>query len=730
MAAPQVPKLREPKTVELASATVEREIGVRLVVENDGSVSEVELLDELTPDDAKRVLEAARSLSFVPARSRGEPVRARINIHMAVRGPKTSVRSEAVAITNKPISTPQLSSPDAARAQHNEITDPEEVVVTGSRIPEARTNGVVATQVISREDLHRSGATNLGEALEAELGIQVERTFRGTEVWIRGLDPEYTLLLIDGQRVSGRVGGAIDLARFSLENIERVEIVRGPSSALYGSDAIGGTINILTRESEVPLEASAEARLATNGGSLGQARVALRFDEHLGLSLSAGRQHTDAFRSDPNDLQTLGSARTLETAATSISYGTSARRLRLNADYSRNRLEGVDAGAGGAVFDRTQLQEQGSTTLLFQERQERLFLGASAQYSQFREQYLNDQRNAVALDSYQDNREHQGITQLTVAYSWSDVHRTTVGGELFTQIIDSERLASTGFRARYSPFAEHRWALYRDDQREVFTVTAGLRTDLDSQFGHQVSPKLALRYAPSKNWTLRAGYGRGFRAPSFQELLLRFENPAVGYAVVGNPELGAESSHSIDLSADFQPNAEWKLSLAAFRNDLTNMIATVTLPATAAGTIFTYDNIDRAWTMGTEAQVVWSPDPLLALHLGHTLLTTRDEALDRALTGRPLHRFTFRAVSEWDEFGITAMFRGSVALERSYFVDLPDGTTVESVPAPLIQVDFRVGKQFTRHFELFCGITNLFNAGDSFAALLPRQFYAGMGGAY
>lgn len=606
-----------------------------------------------------------------------------------------------------------------------------EVVVTGARVPETRASGVVATQVLSRETLRKSGATNLGEALEVEPGIQVERTFRGTEVWIRGLDPEYTLILVDGQRVTGRVGGAIDLSRFSLENVERVEIVRGPSSALYGSDAIGGTINILTRESREPLEASAESRLATNGGSLGQARVAMRFADRLGVSLSAGRQHTDAFRAAPDDTQTLGSARTLETAATSVSYGERARRLRLNADYTRLRLEGVDAGAGGAVFDRTQLQEQGAMTLLFEARGERLFLGASAQYNQFREQYLNDQRNAVALDSYQDNREHQGIASTTLGCSWTPRHRTTFGGELFTQVIDSERLTSTGFRARYSPFGEHRWNLVRDGEREVFTATTGVRTDLDSQFGHQVSPKLALRYDPTKAWTLRAGYGRGFRAPSFQELLLRFENPAVGYVVVGNPDLGAESSHSVDVSADFRPAPTWKLSLAAFRNDVTDMIATVTLPPeSGVGTLFTYANIERAWTMGTESQVVWSPDSLLALHLGHTLLLTRDEELARPLTGRPVHRFTFRAVSEWEELGLTTMFRGSLALDRSYFVEQPDGGTTETVPSPLVQADVRIAKTFTSHFELFGGITNLFDAGDAFAALLPRQFYVGMGGTY
>src|SRR5690606_11194731 len=110
-------------------------------------------------------------------------------------------------------------------------------------------SSVMATQVIGSAEMRQTGATTLDGVLEAQPGLQIERTFRGSELWFRGLDPEYTLILVDGQRVPGRVGGAVDLGRYSLEAVERVEIVRGPSSALYGSDAIGGVVNLITRES-------------------------------------------------------------------------------------------------------------------------------------------------------------------------------------------------------------------------------------------------------------------------------------------------------------------------------------------------------------------------------------------------------------------------------------------------------------------------------------------------
>ncbi|HSC85964.1 MAG TPA: TonB-dependent receptor, partial [Polyangiaceae bacterium] len=491
----------------------------------------------------------------------------------------------------------------------------------------------------------------------------------------------------------------------------------------------------------------AEARVATNHGALGNARVAGRPLRWLGLALSGGHQYTDAYRSDPSSAQTTGSARQLDTAGAAITFGTDAkRRLRLNVDYSQNRLDGTDLAVGGAIFDRTQLQEQFATSALFTQKSGRLYWNASAQYTQFREQYLNDQRQATALDSYEDNHEHQGLVTNTASYQWNERQRTTVGAELMAQLLDSARLSSTGYRARYSAFAEHRWTIAKTaakaatgtatgistgtTARDLLSVVPGARLDLDSQFGNQLSPKLALRWDPLPQLAVRASYGRGFRAPSFQELLLRFENPAVGYVVLGNPDLTAESSHSVDVSAEWRPNPQWFFSLAAFRNDLSNMISTITAPNPGVvGTLFTYANIDRAWTMGSEALGIWSPHELLTLTLGYTLMGTRDEAQDRPLPGRPVHRFTFRTLSTHSATGLSLMARGSLALDRTYFVDDATGTQAVT-PEPFFQLDVRLAKTFTRHFELFVGATNLADAGDTYAAVLPRQFYAGLGGHY
>lgn len=711
------PVVELPEAAELGSAG--EEVPLVLVVEADGMVSQVTVLESKGEvlDGAAR--QAARRMRFAPAEQDGKPVRARVRFLMPLGGERVVLESV------EPVAEP-VAVADPLTTVENEV------VVTGARTPEKRATSVISTQVITREDARLSGATTLAGALDAQPGLQIERTFRGTELWIRGLDPEYTLVLIDGQRVPGRVGGAIDLNRYPLESVERVEIVRGPSSALYGSDAIGGVVNVITRETKRDLEADAEARIGTNDAVAASARVGGRPLPWLGVTLSAGHQYTGAFRRDPEATATTGSENRLDSVGGRFAFGAARdNRVVLQLDYTQNRLDGVDAGAGGALFDRTQLQEQAQISLGHTLERGAMRVQTNAFYSQFREQYLNDQRGSTALDSYQDNREHLGQAGSTLSYAWNQRQRTTFGGELMSQLLDSDRLESTGYRVRYSGFLEHRATLLANAEREIFSVVPGARVDVDSQFGSQLSPKLALRWDPEQHWTFRAGYGRGFRAPSFQELLLRFENPAVGYIVSGNPELTAESSQSVDVSAEYRPSRHWFFSTAAFRNDLTDMISTVTVSQPGVpGLLFSYENIDKARTQGLESMGIWSPSQLLALTLSYTLTETRNEALDRPLQGRPLHRFLFRVVSTHEPTGITASARGSLSLDRFYFVDNADGSTSQVTGDPLVQIDLRLAKSFTENFELFVGVNNLADAGDAFAVLLPRQFYAGLRGNY
>ena len=131
-----------------------------------------------------------------------------------------------------------------------------ELVVTATRTATPRGDAPVAVELITREDIAASGAENLADLLEGQPGLDVERSYLGAALRMQGMNPDQVLILVDGERVLGAKDGVIDLGRFPVENIQQVEIVKGPGSALYGADAMGGVVNLITRTPDEPMRAA------------------------------------------------------------------------------------------------------------------------------------------------------------------------------------------------------------------------------------------------------------------------------------------------------------------------------------------------------------------------------------------------------------------------------------------------------------------------------------------
>jgi outer membrane receptor for ferrienterochelin and colicins len=576
-----------------------------------------------------------------------------------------------------------------ARAQTHDV---DAIVVTGARSERRLADTPVATEVITRRELEESGAESAADVLEHYDGVQIDRSFAGASVSLQGLDSEYVLVLVDGERVIGRVNGVVDLGRLRVEHIERIEIVRGPSSALYGSDAIGGVINVITRragDEEVELEATAQY------GTLNQVEASALGAVRLGdwsARLSAGYHRRDAFDLDERDPSTDSSRFDEVHVAGSGGYEDDAFELELRAEYFYRDQAGIDSTTAGAVFDRTSRTETLTVAAAPQiEIDAETKLSFDVHYALFRDQFLSDQRGSNALDQLQETVEHLVQASTLFEALVAETHLFSIGADAMYESLASERLTGgAGDRFRGALYVEDEWTMLDEP---LASIVPGVRVDADSQFGWSVTPKVALRVDPIEEVALRMSYGVGYRAPGFRELLLFFENPSAGYLVEGNPALRPETSIGVNAGVEVRPIRWLRAGVNFFRNDIDDLIDT-TLAVDATGgepDRYTYTNVATAHTQGIEAT--------LAIRLLRSL-----------------------------RVGLEATARGSIAGERPFYGDDDGDGELERIDAdPYATLDLRVAKHFGEHLTLFVEGENLFDAGHAeFLQIEPLSISGGV----
>lgn len=380
-------------------------------------------------------------------------------------------------------------------------------------------------------------------------------------------------MLVDGRRPAGRVNDAFDLTRIPASQVERIEITKGAASVLYGSDAIGGVVNIITRRLGRGKSGWQAGVGATSGSGKDQAMDgnAGAGSQDAGLRVDASLQRGPAFDLDGATPSTTGSA--YENVRASLLLIASPRDsldIEARYDFERQLGDGIASTGGGAVIDQpVNMQGQGVSVESGWRVDPDNRLRASAAVSRTEDVFAEDQRGGFQLDRRDRTAESTREASLIYSRALDDENFTDVGLEFLEQEMRSDRLGSRqGSRERKSTFLQHEW---QPAFRLPFFLVPGLRYDDDSQFGNHFTKKVAARIDPVDGLVIRASYGDGFRAPGFRELLIDFENPGVGYRVEGNPGLRPEISRSLQLSAAVELGPSW-LSLGVFDNRIRDLI--------------------------------------------------------------------------------------------------------------------------------------------------------------
>ncbi len=643
---------------------------------------------------------------------------------VAAHGEERLVEVDAVADPGSPADVEAgVAADEAAGAAPDASLDGGEViVVTGTRSATSLGASPVVTEVIDRERLAASGAETVADALALRPGLWLERGIGGTGVTIQGLGPAYVLILVDGQRQIGRVGGAIDLDRLGVEGVEQIEIVRGPGSVLYGSDALGGVVNVITRAPREPgvggeVGARIDGWLATDlHGRVDGGRGAWR-----GAAAAQWRRGAAHDRTPADPATTISAYDDARGAAQAAWRDGDVWRVDLGADYLRRDLAGVDATATGAVLDRRNLIEIAQAHAAVHRASARTRARLTAGAGLYRDQFVLEQRGGMSLDRDEETVETlvEGAAQLEHARGR---HRVILGAEGLREALDADRLSVPGARWRAAAFVQDEW---RAGDAYDWLIVPAARLDHDSQFGTHATPRLAVRWDVTPRVVTRASVGFGFRAPSFKDLLLRFENPGAGYVVEGNPMLRPETSVSGQLGGEWWAHDAVWLAAGVFDHELTDLIAAVTVDAGGAGgpQRFSYDNIGRARSSGAELAAAITRGRA-ALELGWAWTRAVDREAGRRLEGVPAHRASVAVRWRDPAEGLDALVEATVTGARPYY--LTDDPQAATLTARRSEVRARVARRFAGGLTAFLGVDNLLDAGDDHLDVIaPRTLYAG-----
>lgn len=567
------------------------------------------------------------------------------------------------------------------------------LVVTASRRPQRLADAVVATELISRERIERSGASDVASVLGRETGIQLGAGHpTGVGVMLQGLDAERVLVLLDGQPLGGRLSGNLDLSRVPTAILERIEVVKGPQATLYGSEAMGGVVNLITRS---PDSTGWNGSATVTAGSHGRREV----DASLGVGVGEISVGANAG---------MRELRLAPGIATTAGTGAERRDGHLRARWAGRRDVAVDASV--LVVDESQRWRSGQLRYFADNLQWTGRVGAGWSSASGRHRI----EPTVYASSF-DHLSRRGTSDVPPARSSGErqVQRLWRAELLYALQGDRVRIEAGGEAERESI----RSGSIRGNEQERtglegfvqvpltwkgLRIVPGVRGSWSSAWGMHWTPRLAALVRPAGGWALRGSVARGYRAPGFKELHMEFLNigPGYGYAVKGNPELGPETSTSVNGSAEWAGTSA-SVQVEIFHNRFHDFIETRLVGDSSGVELYGYSNVDRGRTAGLELDVGYRVGGA-RVELGYALLETRNDATGEPLLGRARQsgRLTLGHTGRWGlQSSATGTWTGEAAISRD-----DEG---ERIRPGFLRIDLRAVQALGEGASLGLGVDNL-----------------------
>ena len=644
-----------------------------------------------------------------------------------------------VLLTAAVLSAVSIPAYAAQRAENapETLVHTDEIVVTASRTEQEVKETPSAVEVITRADIDKMGAETLAQALKLAIGIDIqENAMVGNRSGLRGMNTNQTLILVDGRRIrtenTRETMNYYELQRINMDDVERIEIVRGAVSSLYGSEALGGVINVIRKH-----PAKAQASLALDWTTR---------QSDQGIRLDSGKVGKWAFSTSFKHMD----VRQRGTNAGSNMYG---KKYFFNIDgrmdvaqnkwldvffnYLKEDLYMKDSLTQGTSYDHDRF----STGVKYSGRDRRGDYELQTYYTYFDKNQRTRNRASGGLNSFDDMRYNSLIFDGRRSMQIAPNHLLTVGGEYrkedyeSTRIRGSRRKTIEGVTNQLGDSSMNYAALYLQDEWVAsprWLLIPSIRWDYNDVFGSEITGKLGTTYKMSKNLRFKANIGTAYRAPTASELYFDWRhtpNARIDVHIIGNPNLKPEKSFNFDIGIEAE-RGKTSGKLSYFRNKVEDLIDTDKFTTLLPGfpprvlVTSTYQNIDKATIQGVEFEVKQDLGRGFALRGLYTYLDAQDDKKNTRLTGRARHKASLQLSYDDPRHGWNATLWQDWISGYRYAETIGRQTVYKD--AALGLMNFVVTKKFNDQFSAYLGVDNIFNKESDALAYDGRIWRGGV----
>lgn len=621
------------------------------------------------------------------------------------------------------------------------VVQTKDVIVTATKT-EAEVQAVPqAVEVITKEDIQRTGANDVLTALSLANNLNLSRAgMTGNAVSLRGMSTNHTLILVDGKRYAGEdtdvTTNVYALQRLNVSDIDRIEIVRGPSSSLYGSEAMGGVINVITK---TPEKAGGTVGVVTgtrntaeyfnvSSGKHGRWSVAVdgRFDKQRAMNRYDYSVSSTGAVTDGYDRSMYGMRRTFHGGAVYDFENANKNKLRFDIDYMNEDLRSdyadTKSASGKLYYNKNKHEwyhnEQKGFSVEYTGKTNRNEYQFRTYYNQL-EKHSNLVNERAFPSPMMENilgsiypkadmdyaKYNTWVTEAKNTMYIGDHHNLTFGGEYRRLEYEGTRLggSTTGLNKKISAKDVDSYAGYIEDLWQVndkLLLIPSVRLEHNSQFGSEATPKIGATYNINNHWRFKANYGKGYKAPTLSELYMVM-NRAMGVATVhveGNPNLQPEKTYSYDFSIEADKGANFG-KLTYFNNKVSNLIDT---ESTQSDNEYwsKYINVGKAQINGVELEIGRHLNDRWTIKATHNYLDAVNKITGNRLNNRAQNTTTFQLIYDDNkEDGISAVLWDQFASRYRYNDEDYTYNTL----------NFSLNKKWTKDFSTYAGIDNILN---------------------